>query len=318
MIKLAILDTSAVGEDVDYSVFEKFGDLKIYSNTSPEQLEERISDRDIVITSKVLLKDGLSYGKNLKLICVAATGTNNIDLAKANEMGIAVVNVAGYSTQSVAQHTFAMLFYLYEKLRYFDDYVRSGEYARSRSFTNFGRVFNEIEGKTWGIIGLGTIGSKVASIASAFGCNVIYYSTSGKNYKADYKRVEKEELFRQADIISIHAPLNGATQNLITFNEMSLMKKDAVLINVGRGSIVNEKDLTRALNENIIAAAALDVLEFEPMSQDSPLNDVNDREKLLVTPHIAWASIEARGRLINEIVLNIEAFLEGKSRNRVC
>ena len=318
MLKIAMLDTVTLGDDIDISIFQKFGDLKVYETTSEEQTYERIKDRDIVITNKVPLKTILNKLENLKLICLTATGTNNVDLNLAKEKNIAVTNVAGYSTSSVVQHTFAMLFYLVEKLQYFDNYVKSGEYCKSKHFTHFGRKFFEIEGKTWGIVGLGEIGRNVAKIASSFGCKIVYYSTSGKNNTNDYRSVEKEELLRASDIISIHAPLNANTKDLFAYQDFEKMKNSSILLNLGRGGIVNEKDLVKALRENKISGAALDVLEKEPMENDSELLKAIEHEKLFITPHIAWASVEARKRLIEEIKLNIEAFLKGENRNRVC
>jgi glycerate dehydrogenase len=318
MLKIAVLDSLTLGEDIDLSIIKKFGDLKIYEDTDEYMVYERIINMDIIISNKIILKDVLKRVDNLKLICLLSTGTNVVDLHIAKERKIAVTNVAGYSTASVAQHTFGMFFYLYEKLRYFDDYVKKGMYIDSKGFTHFGRTYNELEKKTWGIIGFGEIGKKVASIAEAFGAEVIYYSTSGKNNSLQFRRVEKDLLLKKSDIISIHAPLNDFTHNLISFEDFKKMKRDAVLLNLGRGGIVNEKDLARALNEELISCAGLDVLENEPMSKDSPLLQIADKQKILITPHIAWASVESRQRLINEVAQNIEAFLDGKERNRVC
>nr|WP_297889231.1 NAD(P)-dependent oxidoreductase [Sulfurihydrogenibium sp.] len=231
---------------------------------------------------------------------------------------MAVTNVAGYSTNSVVQHTFGMLFYLLEHLRYYDEYVKSGGYAKSPIFTHIGKPFWEIYGKTWGIIGLGTIGKKVAQIAESFGCDVIYYSTSGKNTAQKYPHKALDELLSISDIVSIHAPLNEYTKNLITYEKLKLMKKTAILLNLGRGGIVNEEDLAKALDEGLIAAAGLDVLEKEPMNLDNPLLQIKNKDRLLITPHIAWTSIEARQTLVKEIYLNIDAFIHGKQRNRVC
>jgi len=319
MLKLCILDAKTLGSDMDLSVFEKFGDVSIYQVTSPLEVIDRIKDCDIIIANKVLLNESnLKYAPNVKIICLTATGTNNVDLLYTKNRGIAVTNVAGYSTPSVVQHTFAMLFYLLEQLRYYDEYVKSGDYIKNDIFTHLDRPFMELSGKTWGIIGLGTIGRDVASIAKAFGCNVVYFSTSGKNNNPEYKSLELDELLKTAHIVSIHAPLNPQTLNLIDFSKLSLMKKDAIILNLGRGGIINEKDLAEAIEKDIIGGAALDVLEREPMLSDSPLKDVLKSPKLFVTPHIAWASIEARTRLVNEIVLNIEAFINGEERNRVC
>jgi len=317
-LKLAILDAKTLGSDIDLSGFSQFGEVEIFQTTKPEETLERVKDKDIVITNKVVIDKNIMYNApNLKLICVAATGVNNIDIEYAKQKGIQVRNVAGYSTESVVQHTFAMLFYLLESLRYYDDYVKSGEYTKSDIFTHLGRPFWEVRGKTWGIIGLGTIGRRVADVASAFGANVIYYSTSGVERKEKYPRVSLEELLKTSDIVSIHAPLNEKTKGLIGYEQIKLMKPTAYLLNLGRGGIVIEEDLAKALDENLIAGAGLDVLEKEPIVEDNPLLKVKNKEKLFITPHIAWTSIEARKTLINEIIENIKAFLEGKDRNRV-
>ena len=251
------------------------------------------------------------------MIAETATGYNNIDLAYAKAHGITVANVAGYSTQSVIQHTFALCFYLLEKLSYYDNYVKSGAYINSPCFTHFDARFHELAGKTWGIIGLGAIGRGVAKIAESFGCKVIYYSASGHTYDVPYERVEFDEILAQSDILSIHAPLNQNTENLMNKAAFEKMKNSAILINVGRGPIVNDEDLVAALNENQIAAAGLDVLTKEPVEADNPLNSVKDSTKLIVTPHIAWATVEARTRLMDEVYENIKAFTEGKARNVV-
>jgi len=319
MLKICLLDSKTLGSDVDLTVFNKFGEFTIYETTKPEEVIERIKDQNIVITNKVILNESnLKHAADIKLICITATGTNNIDLEYARSRNIAVTNVAGYSTMSVTQHTFAMLFYLMGYMEYYDKYVKSGEYSKSDIFTNLDKPFWELDGKTWGIIGLGTIGRSVAAVATAFGCRVVYYSTSGKNNNADYERLELEQLLRESDIVSIHAPLNESTRNLIDYRKICIMKKHAVLLNLGRGGIVNEEDLAMALDEEIIAGAALDVLQKEPVESDNPLLKIKHKDRLIITPHIAWASLEARKRLVNEVVLNIEAYLKHESRNRVC
>jgi glycerate dehydrogenase len=318
MYKMVVLDAITLGEDIDLSIIKRFGNLEVYWETDEDKIFDRINNADIVISNKIILKDILNRLDSLKLICLMSTGTNVVDLAIAKERKIAVTNVAGYSTSSVAQHTFGMFFYLYEKLRYFDDYVKEGSYIKSNCFTHFGRTYNELAGKKWGIVGLGEIGKKVASIAEVFGAEVIYYSTTGKNNSSKYRRVEKDILLKESDVISIHAPLNELTQNLIAMDDFVKMKREAVLLNMGRGGIVNERDLARALNEGLISCAGLDVLENEPMSEHSPLLQISDKDKILITPHIAWASVEARQRLINEVAQNIEAFIKGEKRNRVC
>lgn len=317
-MKLVILDAKTLGNDIDLSGFSQFGEVEIFQTTKPEETLERVKDKDIVITNKVIIdKNIIDNAPNLKLICVAATGVNNVDIKYAKQKGIQVRNVAGYSTESVVQHTFAMLFYLLENLRYYDDYVKSGEYAKSDIFTHLGKPFWEVRGKTWGIIGLGTIGRRVADVASSFGANIIYYSTSGVERKEKYPRISLEELLKTSDIVSIHAPLNEKTKGLIGYEQIKLMKPTAYLLNLGRGGIVIEEDLAKALDENLIAGAGLDVLEKEPIAEDNPLLKIKNKEKLFITPHIAWTSIEARKTLINEIIENIKAFSQGKDRNRV-
>ncbi|HQA08305.1 MAG TPA: D-2-hydroxyacid dehydrogenase [Syntrophomonadaceae bacterium] len=317
-MKICILDAKTLGEDIDFEELEQLGSVSVYSVTPPDKVVERIKGCDIVITNKVILDaNNLASAPTVRLICVSATGTNNIDLEYARQQKIMVCNVAGYSTRSVVQHTFTMLFYLLESPAYYDHYVKTNQYAESNIFTHLERPFWEIHGKTWGIVGLGTIGKSVAGLAQAFGCRVIYYSTSGHNINNEYERVDLAELLQRSDIISIHAPLNQNTLNLITYENIKLMKPHAIILNLGRGGIINEKDLARALNENLIGGAGLDVLESEPINRDNPLLKINNPEKLLITPHIAWASQEARHRLIHEIALNIQGFLQGSPRNQV-
>lgn len=302
-----MLERDNIGEDVDLSYFENLGELIVYGTTDYEQVKERIGDAEVLVINKIPMNEAtLADAEHVRLICVTATGTDNVDMEYCAGRGIAVKNVRSYSTESVVQHTFAMLFYLYEKLRFYDDYVKDGEYMKCPRFTYFGETFHELSGKTWGIVGLGEIGARVADIAKAFGCKVIYYSTSGKNSNANYERVGFDTLLAESDIISIHAPLNGQTKHLFTYDAFAKMKESAYLINVGRGPIVKEDDLYRALTENLIAGAGLDVLEKEPMSPDNPLFKLKDSRKILITPHIAWATTEARSRLMENVYRNIE------------
>jgi len=308
-MKIVFLDWLTMGLDVSYAELNEFGDIQVFQTTLPEERLARVKDVDIIITNKVILdKSLLEQCNHLKLICLSATGMNNVDLEYAKERGIPVKNVADYSTDIVAQHTFAMLFWLLEHLQYYDNYVKSGQYIQSPVFTHLNRTFWELSGKRWGIIGLGNIGRKVAKLAQAFGCEVVYYSTSGNNYNTDYQKITLYELMCTSDVVSIHAPLNKDTTNLIDYEKLKSMKPTSYLINVGRGNIVNETDLVRALNENKLAGAGLDVLSVEPMKIDSPLMSINNKEKLLVTPHIAWASVEARRRLVQRIAQNIRTF----------
>lgn len=317
MKKIVILDGKTLG-NVDYKKLKEFGQIEYYDTTKAEEVVERIKDASIILTNKVVLnEDNLKDAKNLELICETATGFNNIDIEYAKKKNIAVTNVAGYSTPTVAQHTFATALSLYNKIAYYDNYVKSGEYANSDIFTNLAMPFNDLEGKTWGIVGLGHIGKKVAKIADAFGCKVVYYSTSGRNNNPDYERVDLETLLKECDVISIHAPLNDATQGLFNYENLCKMKESSILINMGRGPIVVDEDLARAIDEEKIAGAALDVFTVEPIKASNPLLAVEKKERLVLTPHIAWASVEARNRLFNDLIENIRAFYRGEKKNRV-
>ncbi len=309
-MKIVFLDAKTIGDDLDLSGFDRFGEVVKYDYSTPEEAAVRSRDADVLVVNKVQINEASTgEAEHLKLVCVTATGTNNLDKEYLERRNIAWRNVAGYSTETVAQHTFALLFYLMEKMNYYDQYVKSGKYMNDRLFTHFSNVFYELNGKTWGIIGMGNIGRRVAEIAKVFGCNVIYYSTTGKNQQQDFQRVEWEELLTQSDIISVHAPLTDATLNLMDAEAFAKMKPSAIFINVGRGPIVVEEDLCRALETGEIAAAGLDVLREEPMSKDNPLQRIQDSSKLVITPHIAWASVEARKRLMKIVEKQIEDFL---------
>ena len=318
-MKIVILEANSLGEDMVFTPFHRLGDVVIYPATMAEDMPERVADADVIIANKVpICEKTIGEAKNLKLVCVTATGINNLDLDYLRSRGIAAYNVAGYSTNAVAQHTFALLFYVMEKLNYYDRYVKSGEYARGSTFSHFGKSFYELDKKTWGIIGLGAIGRKVAEIASVFGCKVICYSASGSKYDSPYEQVDFDELLSRSDILSVHAPLNAYTENLMTLDAFKKMKKSAIFINVARGAIVNEADLYTALSEDIIAGAALDVVCKEPMDPENPLLKIQDSNKLIITPHIAWAAKETRFRVVDEVAKNIEGFFKGETKNRVC
>lgn len=303
-MKIVFLDAKTIGEDIDLSRFDEFGEVVKYGFSTAEEARERSKDADVLVLNKVQVNEQtIGAAKHLKLVCVTATGTNNLDKEYLAKQGIEWRNVAGYSTESVAQHTFAMLFYLLEKLPYYDNYVKSEKYVNDVSFTHFAKAFHELSGKTYGIIGLGNIGRRVADIAKAFGCHVIYYSTSGRNSQPGYERVSFDELLERSDIVSIHAPLDENTLGLMNQKAFAKMKSSAILLNVGRGPIINEADLAEALNNRTIAAAGLDVLSVEPMQPENPLRGIKDSERLLITPHIAWAGVEARMRLM-DIILN--------------
>ncbi len=310
-MKIVFLDVKTIGEDIDLSGFDALGQVVKYDFSTEEEARERTRDADVIVLNKVNINEkSIGLAENLKLVCVTATGTNNLDKDYLAERKIEWRNVAGYSTETVAQHTFALLFYLFEKLRYYDDYVKSEKYVGDISFTHFEHVFHELNQKTWGIIGMGTIGHRVADIARLFGCRVIYYSTSGKNKQPDYERVDLDTLLGESDIVSVHAPLNEDTEGLMDKSAFEKMKKSAYFLNLGRGPIVVEEDLAEALKNGEIAGAGLDVLSAEPMLESNPLRQIKDSEKLIITPHIAWASVEARTRLMKIIEGQIIEFFE--------
>ena len=312
-MKIVFLDVKTIGEDIDLSGFERFGEVVKYGFSSPEEARVRTRDADVIILNKVVINEqSIGEAEHLKLVCVTATGTNNLDKEYLEKRGIEWRNVAGYSTETVAQHTFALLFFLMEKLSYYDAYVKSERYIGDTIFTHFENVFHELSGKTWEIIGLGAIGHRVADIAKLFGCRVIYYSTSGKNNQPGYERVDFDTLLKESDVVSVHAPLTADTEGLMNKAAFDRMKKSAIFLNLGRGPIVVEADLADALERGSIAAAGLDVLTVEPMSPSNPLRRIKDSDRLLITPHIAWASIEARTRLMKIIESQINDFLNDR------
>lgn len=309
MKNICILDAQTIGSLANLKPIVDLGNTAVFQQTNVKKRVENIGDANVIVTNKVVIdKHVLDSCPNIELICITATGTNNVDLEYAKIKGVAVRNVAGYSTNSVAQFTFTMLFHLIGKMQYYGGYVASGSYSQSDTFTHIGPEFGELNGKVWGIIGLGAIGRRVAEIASAFGCKVIYYSTSGLNNTSDYDRADLNDLLRESDFISIHSPLNSKTENLIDSSQLSLMKSSAYLINVGRGKIVNEESLAKALSAKKIKGACIDVMEQEPILADSPLMKIQPCPNLLITPHIAWTSVEARKELIRLTADNITEF----------
>lgn len=318
-MKIVALEIKNIGKDIALDRFKEFGEFEAYMNSKPEEMAERCKGADVIIVNKLPVNETTIGSVNtLKIVLTTATGYDNIDVAFLKSRGVKVCNVKGYSTDSVAQHTFALLFYVYEKLRSYDDFVKSGEYSRHDIFTYFDEPFSELNGKVWGIVGLGEIGRRVAKIATAFGCEVVYYSTSGKNSNNDYEQVDFDTLLKISDIISVHAPLTEKTKYLFNADAFKKMKKTAVFINVGRGPIVNDRDLTDALKSDEIAAAAIDVLEKEPMDPNSPYFEITDSRKLFITPHIAWATHESRERLVAETYYNLKAIVDNaEPRNRI-
>lgn len=317
-MKIVILERNSVGTDVSVDEISTYGEAEVYRNTAKEEVSERVKDAEIVVANKAPLNaETLKDAQNVKLICEFATGYDNVDLAYCKSRGIKVANVVNYSTDAVAQHTFALCLYILEKLSHYDNYVKSGEYAAQDRFSNFDIPYTELAGKTWGIIGMGNIGRKVAEIAKAFGCRVIFYSVTGKSSCTEYERVDFDTLLAESDFLSLHCPLSDITRNLINLEALKKMKKTAILINVARGPVVNDEDLYTALTEKYILGAGLDVTGTEPMRDSNPLSKIMDSSRLIITPHMAWASIEARTRCVSETCKNIEAYLKGEDRNIV-
>lgn len=318
-VKIVILERNSVGVDTPVDCFEELGEVTCYPNTTTaEEVRERTKDADIIVANKARLnEESLRESPNVKLICEFATGFDNCDLAYCNSRGIKVANVADYCTDMVAQHTFTLMLTLLQKLPHYDEYVKSGAYAAQDRFSNFDEPFTELAGKTWGIVGMGHIGKKVAQIATAFGCRVIFHSVTGKSIVTEYEQVDKDTLLRESDFLSLHCPLSDLTRDFIDKEALRKMKKTAVLVNVARGPVVNNTDLYDALMNGEIMAAGLDVLEKEPLQLSNPLSKIKDSNRLIITPHLAWASVEARFRCVNEAYLNAKAFLNGEPRNIV-
>ncbi|OAV44958.1 D-2-hydroxyacid dehydrogenase [Lewinella sp. 4G2] len=307
-MKIVFLDSATLADLPDQlSRLADIGDFHHYASTSAPKVIERLEGADVAITNKVVLDaEVINALPDLKLICIAATGMNNVDQEAARERGIPVRNVSGYSTEAVAQLTLTALFTVAMDLIHLNQSVYDGTYAGQPHFAVWRRPFYELKGARYGIIGMGTIGQRVAELATAYGANVCYYSTSGRNQEQPYPAVSLEELLSTCEVISIHCPLNAKTENLIDYAALRQMKSSAYLINVARGGIVNEPDLVRALDEELIAGAAVDVFTTEPIPQNHVYLSVKDRSKLLLTPHIGWASVEARTTLVDGIIANIE------------
>lgn len=304
-MKIVFLDAATMG-DVSFEPFEQLGEFVSYATSTPTEARERVKDADVVMINKVIVnKELIDAAPSLKLICVAATGVNNIDVDYAASKGIPVRNVAGYSTDSVAQSTFMHILSLAGGAPYFDNSVKSGSYSRSGMFTDPNWNWWELAGKTIGIIGLGNIGKKVAQIAEAFGMKVCYYSTSGTGHCKDYPCLTLEELLKVSDVVSVHAPLNERTLNLLGAKEFAMMKPTAIIVNAGRGAIIVEADLADAVDNGVIAGAGIDVFVQEPIPEDHPYLKMKHPERMRLTPHVAWASVEARRRLVSMMADNV-------------
>ena len=318
-MKIVILERNSVGRDVSVDRIGELGEVTGYGNTvTKEEVRERVRDADIVIANKSPLgEETLKDAPRVKLICEFATGYDNCDLAYCRSRNIRVANVRDYCTGMVAQHTFTLALALSQKLFHYDSYVKSGEYSAQDRFSNFDFPFYELEGKTWGIVGMGNIGRRVAKTASSFGCRVIFHSVTGRSTCTEYPRVDKETLLLESDFLSLHCPLSDISRNFIDGPALKKMKKSAILINVARGPVVNNSDLYEALTAGEIAGAGLDVVEKEPLEPGNPLSRIKDSNQLIITPHLAWASVEARKRCVEEAYENIAAFLRGEERNLI-
>lgn len=317
-MKIVVLERNSAGIDINMD-YSDLGEVTYYPNTvTKEEVAERVKDADIVVANKSpFCEETLRDAVHLKLICELATGFDNCDLSYCKARGIQVRNVVDYSTAMVAQHTFALALSLIGRLPHYDNYVKSGAYGAQDRFSNFDFPFYELDGKVWGIVGMGNIGRRVAQIAEAFGCKVIFYSASGNSTCTDYERVDLDTLLEESDVLSLHCPLTERSRHLIDASALCKMKPSAVLINVARGAVVDNQALYEALKEKRLALAGLDVLEQEPIRDDNPLRLLQDSNQLIITPHLAWASVEARRRCVDEVRKNIEAFLRNEARNVV-
>lgn len=317
-MKIVVLDKKTLGDDISLEPITKSGECELYDNIENEKIADVLCDADVCVTNKKLLGEhNLENCKNLKLICLTATGYNNVDVDYCKKRNIKVRNVPGYCTESVCQHTFALLLSLVESIGYYDKFVKDGSYTDSGVANHLAKPFFEIAGKKWGIIGMGSIGREVGKVARAFGAHVIYAPISGKSRKEAFDEVCLDELFEKSDIISIHSPLNEKTANLVNREKLSKMKKNAVIINVGRGGIVNSEDLVEAVDSGVIGGAAIDVYPQEPPCYDDAFMNIKHPERFVLTPHIAWASVEARQRCVDIVGENISSFIENRGCNDV-
>ncbi len=317
-MRVVILDGATMGADIDFTPITSRFDAVIYDRTAPDERFARVRGAEAVVVNKVVIdREIIDAAPELKLVCVFAVGYNNIDVEYCRQKGIRVRNVPDYCRESVAQHTFALLFELIESLGYYDAFVKDGSYSASGLANHLGRPFMEIADKSWGILGMGGIGRAVARAAEAFGAHVSYASLSGAVREEDWPRVELNRLLKESDILTIHSPLNEKTANIIDRRALALMKPTAVIVNVGRGGVINSADLAEAIDAGTIAGAAIDVFTEEPPRADDPLMTIKAKEKIVFSPHIAWASVEARARCVAVTAENIAAFERGKEHNDV-
>ena len=314
-MKIVVLDRNSLGLDTPLDGLSEFGEVTIYDKTGMDELNARISDADVIVLNKVkITRSAFEAAKQLKLICIFATGFDNVDLASAREYGVGVCNVPGYSTDSVALFTVSNVLALYTHLREYNDFVILGEYSKGGVPNKLTPVYHEISGKTWGIIGLGNIGRAVAKVASALGARVI---ANKRTPVGDYECVDIDTLCKESDIITIHCPLNDESRGLINSERIALMKKDVVIVNEARGAVVNEGDVAEAIKKGMIGAFGCDVYSTEPFGEDHPFYEIKEYNNVLLTPHAAWGAYESRLRCINVICSNVESYLNGERKNRV-
>lgn len=313
-MKIVILDAGTLGRDVDLSPLYALGEVVAHETTSPEAIAARLTGADVCVVNKLKLNESNLAGTGLRLICEAATGYDNIDLAYCRRTGIAVCNVPGYSTHSVAQLTVAMVLSLVNHLPVYRDFVHSGAYSAQPVANRLTPVWHELQGQTWGIVGGGNIGAQVARVAEAFGCKVL---VCRRRQDPVYETVDIDTLCRRADIISLHIPLNDETRGMIDAHRLSLMKPGAILINVARGAVTDEEALTCALESGHLGGVGIDVFSAEPLPADHPYHRILDRDNVCLTPHTAWGSYEARCRCVREMAENARSFFAGGLRNRV-
>ncbi|MBQ9804901.1 MAG: hydroxyacid dehydrogenase [Clostridia bacterium] len=314
-MKIAFLDAATLGDDLSYERFAQFGEVAVHQSTATEEFEAHIGDAEVAIVNKFKLNaENLPMAKKLRLICVAATGYDNIDLEYCRGQGIAVCNVVGYSTQCVAQVTVSMALSLYTHLSEYTEFVRNGEYTKRGIANCLFPVYHEIAGKTWGIVGFGNIGQQVGRVAQALGCRILVHKRTPMD---GWDCVDLDTVCREADILSLHVPLNDATRGMLDERHIAMMKSDAIVINVARGAVTDEHALAQAISENRLGGLGIDVYSAEPMSKDHPFQLLKELPNVCLTPHMAWGGYETRVRLLNEMAENIQAFLEGAKRCRV-
>ena len=314
-MRIVFLDAATIGDDLTYESFEQIGEVVVYPTTSEDEFASHIDGADVVVINKLKLNaNNLPMAKNLKLICLAATGYDNVDLDYCRKAGIGVCNVVGYSTQSVAQLTLSMALSLYTHLGEYTDFVRSGEYTKRGLANRLTPVYHEIAGRTWGIVGYGNIGKQVARVAAAMGCRVLVYKRTPVE---DAECVDFDTICQKSDILSLHVPLNDQTRNLLDAEHIAMLKKDAVVINVARGAVTDEDALAEAILDGKIGGIGVDVYSKEPFGGDHPFNKIKHLENVLLTPHMAWGGYETRVRLLGEIKENIVSFYNGEKRCRV-